>query len=155
KYFTLVRGTTPATAEGKREPPSHLLRWVADAPFPGSVTLHARYLLAVCDQFAGRYDDADASLRTILRESDDGMALSPGFESELRQRLADADEALGRPEDAEAERKRASAALKGGRASEMPGITYTAAASGSATRPAGTSATTRRPRSASGPGGSV
>jgi tetratricopeptide (TPR) repeat protein len=123
EYFTDDPGRSPAPAEGKREPPSHLLRWVADGPFPGSVTLHARYLLAVSDQIAGRYDEAEASLRTVLRERDDGMALSPGFESELRRRLADSVEARGRPEEAEAERKRAVAALEGGRASDMPGIT--------------------------------
>jgi tetratricopeptide (TPR) repeat protein len=81
-------------------------------PWPNAKAA-ARYLLAADEQAARRFVEAEAILRTIL--SDGGDRLDPGFESLVRQKLADTVEALGSPEEADAERILATDLLKSGK----------------------------------------
>jgi len=83
---------------------------VVNTPFAGSIKILARFLLALNNQVATNYAQAEALYRAILRDGEGD--LDPGFESVLRQHLADTVEAMGRPEEAAAERKQAAASLR-------------------------------------------
>jgi tetratricopeptide (TPR) repeat protein len=98
-------------AHRSREGQRRVLRWVVNTPAPGALKVLARYLLAANDQVGKRYDEAEAGFRSIL--CDHGAGLDPAFESVLRQHLADTIDALGRREEAQAERKQAGAILAG------------------------------------------
>jgi tetratricopeptide (TPR) repeat protein len=110
-WFIRVPQWSLKLAGGDRDRQRLILRWIVHTPSPGGLKILARFLLAVNDQVSGRYGEAEEALRSILR--DNGSSLDPGFESVLRQRLADTIEALGRREEAAAERKRATAMLDG------------------------------------------
>jgi hypothetical protein len=105
-WFVLVPRCSLDLAGGDRERQSRLLRWVINTPIPGGPKLNARQMLAANDHTAGRYDEAEAGFRSLLRDSHDGRDLPPGMEASLRRQLADALEAMGRPEEAAAERAR-------------------------------------------------
>jgi hypothetical protein len=109
-WFILVPRWSLEIAGGDRDRQSGLLRWIIDTPIPGGPKVRARYLLAENDQAAGRYAEAATGFRSILRDTGQGMDLSPNFESTLRQHLADTLEALGHLEEAEVERERSGAA---------------------------------------------
>src|SRR5262249_51270737 len=99
-------------AGGDMDRQARLLRWIVDTPAPGKAKISARFLLAENDLLSGRHDAAEGGLRCILRDSRDGMDLPAGFESLLRQDLADTLEVLGRPEEAATERRRATETLE-------------------------------------------
>ncbi len=107
-WFVLVPRCSLDLAGGDRERQSRLLRWVINTPIPGGPKLRARSMLAANDHATGRYDEAEAGVRSILRDSRGGMDLPPGMEPVLRRQLADTLEALGRTEEAAAERERVS-----------------------------------------------
>jgi hypothetical protein len=105
-WFVLVPWWSLDLAGGDRERQSRLLRWVINTPIPAGPRLRARWLLAANDHAAGRHKEAEAGFRSILEDSRDGRDLPPGLEASLRRRLADALEAMGRPEEAAAQRAR-------------------------------------------------
>jgi tetratricopeptide (TPR) repeat protein len=108
-WFVLVPHWSLDLAGGDRERQSRLLRCVINTPIPGGPKLRARQILAANDLATGRFEEAEAELRSILDDSHDGTDLPPGLEVTLRQQLAEALEATGRIEEAAAERKRAGA----------------------------------------------
>jgi tetratricopeptide (TPR) repeat protein len=88
-----------------------ILQCVVNTPSPGSIKILARFLLASNNQVATNYAEAEALYRSILLDA--AGDLDPGFESVVRQHLADTVEAMGCPEEAAAERKEAAASLRG------------------------------------------
>jgi hypothetical protein len=105
-WFVLVPRCSLDLAGGDRDRQSRLLRWVINTPIPGGPKLRARQTLAANDHAAGRYEEAEAGYRSLLRDSHDGRDLPPGMEATLRRQLADTLEAMGRPEEAAAQRAR-------------------------------------------------
>ena len=112
-WFLLVPKASLKLAWGSRDRQRRILRCVVGTPAPGGLKLLARYLLGINEQVSRRYEAAEMTYRAILEDT--GMELDPGFESTIRQHLADTIEALGRREEAAAERKRAAAPLGAGR----------------------------------------
>jgi tetratricopeptide (TPR) repeat protein len=110
-WFVLVPQLSLTLAGGDRDRQRRILQWVVKTPAPGGLKILARFQLALNDQVAGRYGEAEATYRLVLRDGEGD--LDPGFESTVRQHLADTIEALGRREEAVAERDRAGKAVKG------------------------------------------
>jgi tetratricopeptide (TPR) repeat protein len=108
-WFILIPQMSLRLAGGDRDRQRRLLQLVVNTPSPGGVKILARFLLALNDQVAKRYDSAETQYRAILSANDGD--LDAGFESTVRQRLADTLEALERFDEAAVERKRAGAAL--------------------------------------------
>ncbi len=111
-WFIVVPRGSLRLAGGSRERQRYILRWVVGTPAPRGLKCLARYLLGVNQQVGRLYEDAEASFRAILQDSYE--KLDPGFESDVRQRLADTIDALGQGAEAADERKRAIAVLVGG-----------------------------------------
>jgi tetratricopeptide (TPR) repeat protein len=110
-WFLLVPRLARKLAGGNRNVQRRILEWVAHTPAPAGLKTYARFLLALNNQFTGRYESAELMYKAIL---DDGEGdLDPGFESSVRQHLADTIEALGRGAEATAERVQAANAVKG------------------------------------------
>ena len=109
-WFILVPKVSLKLAGGDRDRQRRILRWVVSTPFQGGVKVYARFLLGLNEQVGRHYDEAETTYRSIL--GDDEGGLDPGFESAVRQHLADTIEALGRHEEAAAERERAAEALR-------------------------------------------
>lgn len=97
-----------------RGDPERRRRWlravVATPALVSGVKVFARYQLQRGYQADGRYAEAEREARAILR----CRGLTPGFQSVIRQNLADYLDGQGRRSEAEAERTRADAVLKGG-----------------------------------------
>ncbi len=110
-WFILVPQISLNLAGGDRDRQRRILRWVVNTPAPGGLKVLARFQLGLNNQVAGRYDEAEATYRSILSDGEGG--LDPGFESTVRQHLADTIEALGRGKEAVAERNQAAQAVKG------------------------------------------
>jgi tetratricopeptide (TPR) repeat protein len=110
-WFIVVPRWSLRLARRDRRRQRWILQCVVNTPLPGKWKALARYLLAVNYQAARRYDEAEALFRSILRDA--GKRLDSGFESLLRQHLADTVEALGRGDEARAERELAMARLEG------------------------------------------
>jgi tetratricopeptide (TPR) repeat protein len=110
-WFVVVPRWSMTLARGDRDRRERILRWVVNTPAPSALNALSRFLLGANTQVGGRYDEAEAIFRSILR--DNGKRLDPGFESVVRQHLADTIDALGRSEEATAERERAAAVLVG------------------------------------------
>ena len=89
---------------------ARLLRCVANTPAPAPFRVLARFMLALNYQVARRYVEAELLFRAIVPTGEGDV--DPAFESMVRQKLADTLEALGRGEEAAAERRQASAALR-------------------------------------------
>ncbi len=86
-----------------------ILACVVHSPFPPAAKVHARFVLATCDQAANRHAAAEVLYRAIL--SDNAGRTVPEFEAIVRQRLGETLDALGRPDAAQSESTRAAAAL--------------------------------------------
>jgi tetratricopeptide (TPR) repeat protein len=109
-WFILVPKWTLKLAGGDPNRRRRLLLWVVHTPFPWpQVKASARFLLAVLDQVARRYEEAEAMFRAILRDGAGDLDIA--FESLVWHHLADTAEALGHPEEADAERDRATRLL--------------------------------------------
>ena len=111
-WFVVIPQKSLPLAGGNVDRQRRLLLWVVNTPWAAGVKIHARFILAVNFQVARRYADAEALLRLIL--NDNSGNIDPGFESLVRQHLADTIEALGLREEAEAERERAADILPDG-----------------------------------------
>jgi tetratricopeptide (TPR) repeat protein len=109
-WFLLVPKRSLKLALGDRTRQRRILRWVVATPAPAATKLLARYLLGLNEQANGCPGDAEATYRSILVDCEG--KLDPGFESTVRQHLADTVEARGRHEEAAAERERASAVIR-------------------------------------------
>ncbi len=109
-WFILVPKVSLKLAGGDRDRQRRILRWVVNTPFQGGVKVYARFLLGKSEQVGRHYDEAETTYRSILGDGEGG--LDPGFESAVRQHLADTIDALGRREEAAAERERAAEALR-------------------------------------------
>jgi tetratricopeptide (TPR) repeat protein len=110
-WFILVPRFALKLARGNRDRQRRILEWVVHTPAPARLKIYARFLLALNNQFTGHYESAEAMYRAILQGGEGD--LDPGLESNVRQHLADTIEALGRREDAVAERAQAAKAVKG------------------------------------------
>ncbi len=88
-----------------------LLECIVNTPCPPELKIHARFILAASYQVARDHARCESLCRAILKDNAD--TIDPGFESIVRQRLADAIEALGRQEEAASERERAATVLVG------------------------------------------
>jgi tetratricopeptide (TPR) repeat protein len=87
-----------------------LLLWVVHTTFPWPLTkTTARFILAVQDQVARRYEEAEGMIRAIIRDGE--RQLDPAFESLVWHHLADTVKAAGHPEEANADRDRAARLL--------------------------------------------
>jgi tetratricopeptide (TPR) repeat protein len=106
-WFVIVPKHSLKLARGDRDRQRRILQWVERTPFGGDRKNLARFMLALNYQVAREYDAAEAGYRAIL--GDDASRLDPGFEAQVRLKLADTIEALGRPQEAEAQRKEAAA----------------------------------------------
>jgi tetratricopeptide (TPR) repeat protein len=109
-WFVLVPKASLKLAGNNRDRQRRILQCVVNTPFVGSVKILPRFLLALNNQVAKNYRDAEDLYRSILH--DGAGDLDPGFESTVRQHLADTVEAMGRPEEAATERGRAAATLR-------------------------------------------
>jgi tetratricopeptide (TPR) repeat protein len=110
-WFVVIPQKSLKLAKGDVDRQRRLLQWVVNTPGVQGMKIHARYILAANLQVAKRYAEAEALFQLIVKVNQG--ALEPGFESLLRQKLADTIEALGRGDEAEAERERASEILPG------------------------------------------
>ncbi len=110
-WFILVPQLSSRLAGGDHDRQRRILRRVVSTPAPGRSKGLARFRLALSNQFTGRYAEAEAIFRFILQ--DGGGDLDPGFESVVRQHLADTIEAQGRGKEAVAQRDRAAEVVKG------------------------------------------
>ncbi|MHB1559598.1 MAG: tetratricopeptide repeat protein [Isosphaeraceae bacterium] len=110
-WFLLVPRVSLKLALGDHGRQRRILQWVVKTPAPAGMKILARYLLGLNDQVARRFEDAAANFRAILDIP--GQTLDPGFESDVRQHLADTLESLGLEVEAAAQRKLATAALSG------------------------------------------
>ncbi len=108
-WFILLPRFSLRLALGDRGRQRRILQCVVKTPAPAGMKFLARYLLGVSDQVARRFKDAAANFRAILDVPN--QTLVPGFESDVRQHLADTLDALGLDAEAAAERKLATAAL--------------------------------------------
>ncbi len=111
-WFVVMPQKSLALARGDTELQRRLLELIVNTPLATGAKIHARYILAGNYQVARRYSCAEALYWSILRDNE-GVIL-PGFESLVRQNLADAIEALGRREDAQTQRDRAVEVLRRG-----------------------------------------
>jgi tetratricopeptide (TPR) repeat protein len=109
-WFVFVPQVSLKLSGNNRERQRRILECVVNTPFAGSVKILARYKLALNYQVATSYAEAEPLYRSILRDEGD---LDPGFESVVRQNLADTLEGMGRPNEASAEREQAAATLRG------------------------------------------
>ena len=89
-------------AGGNRDRERRILQWVVDTRFPGALKIFARFKLALNSQVAKHYAQAEEAYRSILEDGEHD--LDAGLESTVRQHLADTLEALGRADEATAER---------------------------------------------------
>ena len=96
-------------AGGNRDRERLILQRIVNTPFPGAHKIFARFKLGLNSQVAKHYAQAEEVYRSILRDNEDD--LDPGLESSVRQHLADTLEALGRPDEATAQRQQAGAVL--------------------------------------------
>lgn len=110
-WFILVPQASLKLARGDHGRQRRILQWVVSTPSSAGARFLARYLLGVNDQVSRRFEDAAANFRAVLDVPN--QPLIPGFESDVRQRLADTLDALGLDAEAAAERKLATAALSG------------------------------------------
>ena len=110
-WFVVVPKHSLRLAGGNPERQRRLLRLVVNTPFASGPKVLARFMLAVTDQVARRYAQAESQFRAILAEIEGRR--NAGFESLVRQHLADTLEALGRRQEAESQRSRARASVKG------------------------------------------
>jgi tetratricopeptide (TPR) repeat protein len=110
-WFVVVPLAALKLAGGDRDRQRRILRWVVNTPGPSRLKSLARLDLGHNERHAGRHEEAEATYRSILRDREG--RLEPDFESVVRQGLADAIEALGRDEEAAAEREAAAVVLKG------------------------------------------
>ena len=99
-------------ARGDRKLQRRILLCVVHTPFLAGMKNVARFMLALNYQEANEAEKAEVQYRTILGNR--AARSDPGFESAVRRRLADAIETLGRPHEAEVERKRALGSIRGG-----------------------------------------
>jgi tetratricopeptide (TPR) repeat protein len=110
-WFVVVPQQSLKLARGIVGRQRRLLEWVVSTPCVPGVKVHARYLLAANYQSAMRCSEAEELYRLILKHNHGN--LEAGFESFVRQRLADSVEALGRRKEADLERERAEEILAG------------------------------------------
>lgn len=110
-WFIVVPRASLKLALGDRGRQRRILQRVVKTPAPAGMKNLARYLLGINDQVARRFEDAAANFRAIVEIPNHKLA--PGFESDVRQHLADTLESLGLDCEAAAERKLATAALSG------------------------------------------
>ena len=92
-WFVYVPQKSLKLAGGNRDRQRRLLEWVLKTPCFAGMKVHVRYILAANYQVAKRYAEAEALYRLILKDTQGN--LEPGFESFIRQDLADTIEALG------------------------------------------------------------
>jgi tetratricopeptide (TPR) repeat protein len=111
-WLVVVPSVSRRLAFGNPNLQRRILGWVILSPFSPASKVHARFVLAVCDQAANRHAEAEVLYRLILH--DNAGRTVPEFESLVRQRLAATLDALGRPDAARAESARAAAALERG-----------------------------------------
>ena len=105
-WFIVVPRQSLRLARGNPERQRRLLRLVINTPFPSGPKVFARFLLAASDQVAKRY--ASRPSRSFVRSSRRLKVVgAAGFESLVRQHLADTLDALGRRQEAEAQRTHA------------------------------------------------
>ena len=116
-WFVLVPKFSLRLAGGNRDRQRLILQCVVHTPFFARLKILARFLLAVNYQESKQYRAAEALFRAILRDGREGD--NAWLRPDSRLRLADTIEALGRPEEAAAERKRAAAST--GRSRETAG----------------------------------
>jgi tetratricopeptide (TPR) repeat protein len=109
-WFIVVPRQSLRLARGNPERQRRLLRLVINTPFPSGPKVFARFLLAASDQVGKHYAQAEPQFRAILGEIEGGRNV--GFESLVRQHLADTLDALGRRQEAEAQRARAHVSVR-------------------------------------------
>jgi tetratricopeptide (TPR) repeat protein len=110
-WFSVVAQNSLKLAGGNRDRQRRLLEWIVKTPGTPQTKIPARFLLGANYQAGKRYTEAEAAFRLLLNGDRGGP--EAGFESLVRQRLADTIEALGRPDEAEVERERAGMLLAG------------------------------------------
>ena len=114
-WFVVVPQKSLWLARHKPDRQRRLLEWVVNTPWPPGAKTHARYILAANLQAAGHHARAESQWRFILR--DNPRIIEPRFRVDAWPALGRLARALGRPEQADAERARAARILTGARAS--------------------------------------
>ena len=94
-----------------------LLECIVNTRCPPELKIHARFILAASYQVARDHARCESLCRAILK--DNASTIDPGFESMVRQQLANAIDALGRNAEAVAERERAATILVGANTSVL------------------------------------
>ena len=103
-WFVVVPQNSLELAGGDMERQRRLLHRVISTPGSQGLKAVARYMLGASYQRDRHYHEAESLFRSLLSER--RVILNAGFQSQIRQRLADTIEAQGRGEEAETERQR-------------------------------------------------